>query len=197
MTCIGQICNISSQATHITYKIDDGTAIIEVKKWVDPDASPPAGEAEGKRLVEGAYARVWGKMKAFNNKRHLGAHVVRRIEDLNEVQYHLLEAAVVHCYLTKGPPEQLKAKTEEGQGGDAMTGLESGGRTLPPMTANAKRVYNALRSSPQNNEGLHVQNLAAQLGLQISDAMKAGDELLSHGLIFTTVDDETWAILEF
>ena len=172
--------------------------------WVDTDAAA-ADEGTGKsKLVEGAYARVWGRLKAFNNKRHVGAHVIRRMDDLNEVQYHLLEATAVHCYFTKGPPEQF-AKGGDGAanghaaqaGGDGQDGGEAGGRALPAMSPNARKILNALRAARQNNEGLHVQHLAAQLAMQVQEAMKAGDELLSLGLIFTTVDDETWAILEF
>jgi replication factor A2 len=153
------------------------------------------------KVTEGAYARVWGKLRAFGGKRHVGAHVIRKIEDMNEVNYHLLEAAVVHCYFTKGPPEQFIKSEDTGaaQGiaGQAAAAEQHGGRALPPMSANAKQVFNALKTTPQNNEGLHVQNIAAQLKMQLPDAMKAGDELLGLGVIFTTVDDDTWAILEF
>ena len=81
-----------------------------------------------------------------------------------------------------------------------QNGVDAGmmnGRQMPNVSPGARRVYGALKTTPQNNEGLHVQNIAATLGMQIADVMKAGDELLSHGMIFTTVDDNTWAILEF
>lgn len=61
----------------------------------------------------------------------------------------------------------------------------------------ARRVYQAIKSTPQNNEGLHVENIAATIGMNVNEVMKAGDELLSHSLIFTTVDDLTWASLGF
>ncbi|KAI9847775.1 MAG: replication factor A protein 2 [Thelocarpon superellum] len=206
ITFVGQIRNVSRQTTNVTYKVDDGTAIVEVKSWIDSDANEmDMSEDDCSKVSEGNYARVWGTMKSFANKVHVGAHVIRKVEDFNEVQYHLLEATLVHCYFTRGPPEQL-IKGKDGlqsngaygqDGGNAETAMEVAGRTLPPMSNNAKKIYSALRASPQNNEGLHVQNLAAQLGMQIADAMKAGDELLGHGIIFTTVDDETWAVLEF
>ena len=60
----------------------------------------------------------------------------------------------------------------------------------------AKRVYEALITSPQSNEGLHIQNVALLLGIPIAEVMKAGDELLSSGLIYTTVDDNTWAVMD-
>jgi replication factor A2 len=158
-------------------------------------------------LQENTYVRVYGRLKPFNNKRHVGAHVVRPITDFNEINMHLLEATYVHLYFTRGPPESLQGAAggggnpmfvEAGGFGGAANGATSGGgKPLPHMTATARRVFNLLQSAPQNNEGLHVQNIAAQLGLPTNDVFKAGDELLGLGIIYTTVDDETWAVLEF
>jgi len=123
---------------------------------------------------------------------------------------HLLEATYVHLYFTRGPPEELQPRNAGGGGGDGDTGgmfveqngygggaMNSGVRPLPQMSAAARKVFSLLQSAPQNNEGLHVQNIAAQLGLPANDVFKAGDELLGLGIIYTTVDDETWAVLEY
>ncbi len=64
------------------------------------------------------------------------------------------------------------------------------------MTPHARRVYEAIRTTPQHNEGLHVQNIAAATGLTVNDVLKAGDELQSRSIIYSTIDDETWALLE-
>lgn len=119
---------------------------------------------------------------------------------------HLLEATAVHLYFTRGPP----VKQEGGGQGNGMFvdshsgagvavggNMSMGGKSLPNMTRNAKKVYDLLLSAPQNNEGLHVHNIAAQLNMPAPDVFKAGDELLGHGIIYTTVDDETWAVLEY
>ena len=86
-------------------------------------------------------------------------------------------------------------------GGEAMSGngaVGEAGKKLPSkISAVGKRVYNLLQSAPQNNEGLHVQQIAADLNIAANDVFKAGDELLADGLIYTTVDDETWAVLEY
>ncbi len=206
ITFIGQIRNISTQPTNITYKLDDGTSTVEVKLWIDTDSTLKTNPSETK-LVENAYARVWGRLKAFNNKRHVGAHVIRPVTDYNEIQYHLLEAAFVHVYFTRGPPEQFMANKGDGgnvnvgngggmqQGGNYNEGSDKG-VPLSVLSRAAQRVYQTLKSSPQNNEGLHVQNVAAKLGMQVADVLKAGDELLGHSKIYTTIDDNTWAILE-
>lgn len=86
---------------------------------------------------------------------------------------------------------------EPGGYGGAANSIGAGGKPLPHMTPTARRVFSLLQSAPQNNEGLHVQNIAAQLGLPSNDVFKAGDELLGLGIVYTTVDDETWAVLEF
>jgi len=33
--------------------------------------------------------------------------------------------------------------------------------------------------------------------LSVSEVFKAGDQMLAKGAIYTTVDDETWAVLEY
>ena len=206
---MGQIRNISTQTTNVTYKMDDGTGIIEVKVWIDSDSQAGMDE-EGKRgkkdlLVQDSWARVWGRLKAFSNKRHVGAHVIRPLTDKNEIAHHLLSATFVHLYFTRGPPEQFTSSSNPAQNSSNLAypslpayqqDADPNAKLLPSMTPIARRVYEGLRTSPQNNEGLHVQNIAAALGLGIGDVMKAGDELLGYGLMYTTVDDSTWAVMD-
>ena len=132
----------------------------------------------------------------------MGAHVIRPIADKMDISYHLLEATYVHLYFVKGPLDQIKAEgggadgNAVGYGGGGGDTAMNGGQ-MPNVSVAAKRVYQTLKDSPQNNEGLHVQNIAAMVGMNVPDVRKAGDELLSHSMIFTTVDDDTWAVLEF
>ncbi|CAD6580767.1 MAG: replication factor A protein 2 [Alectoria sarmentosa] len=200
---VGQIRNISTQTTNITYKIDDGTGTIEVKQWIDADATMDTtsdSTISKPKLIENEWARVWGRLKAFNNKRHVGAHVIRPIADKMEITYHLLEATYVHLYFIKGPIDQIKVEgggdaSEVSYGGGGDTGMK--GAQIMNLSVAARRVFQTLKNSPQNNEGLHVQNIAALVGMNVPDVRKAGDELLGNSMIFTTVDDDTWALLEF
>ena len=72
-----------------------------------------------------------------------------------------------------------------------------GGKLPPKITGVGRKVYELLQSEPQNNEGLHVNMIAQKLGVPSNEVFKAGDVLLGEGLIYTTVDDETWAVLEY
>ncbi|KAF2189496.1 replication protein A, subunit RPA32 [Zopfia rhizophila CBS 207.26] len=201
LTFVAQIRNISTQVTNITYKVDDGTGSIEVKLWVDTDAAEQPNSNKPK-LVENAYCRVWGKLKSYNNKKHVGAHIIRPVEDYNEISYHLLEATAVHLYFTRGPPGGATGggAVNGGYGQQTQTGGYDGGSVALPslqgVSPMAKKVYELMRTSPQTNEGLHQQEIAARLGVDTSEVARAGDDLLSAGVIYTTVDDQTWAILE-
>ncbi|KAJ9647765.1 Replication factor A protein 2 [Coniosporium tulheliwenetii] len=156
ITLIGQVRNISTQTTNVTYKLDDGTGTLEVKQWIDSDAPTGLDGADSSKpkIVDNAYVRVWGKIKDFNNRRHVGAHVIRPIADYNEISYHLLEATVVHLYFTRGPPDAAAGKG--GQGLWRMAPLPNG------TSAAARKVYEVLKNSPQSNEGLHMQDIAGR-----------------------------------
>jgi replication factor A2 len=193
VTIVGQVRNISAQTTNITYRLDDGTGTIDVKVWVESEAHQNPNEAARPKPVELGYARAWGKLKVLNNKRHLGATVIRPITDYNEISYHLLESTYVHLYHTRGPPETLQKDKEASGGGDNRP---AGNVNLSGMSANARAVYMAIRKTPQTNEGLHASDIAQRTGLELNEVLKAGDELQSIGSIYTTVDDTTWALLD-
>ncbi|KAL8997956.1 MAG: hypothetical protein Q9169_002878 [Polycauliona sp. 2 TL-2023] len=207
ITFVGQIRNISTQTTNNTYKLDDGTGTIEVKQWIETDATlgmemGGAGPDKNSGLVEGEWVHVWGRLKSFNNRRLVPAHIIRLITDKMEITHHLLEATYVHLYYTRGPLEPSGGAGKGGQmdggqyGGDGGEMGMGASRAVPNVSANARRVLQCLKETPQNNEGLNVQHVAASLRMPITEVMKAGDELLTESLIFTTVDDTTWAILD-
>ena len=204
VTFIGQVRNISAQTTNVTYKVDDGTGIIEVKVWVDADtlaAEEEGGTVKKDKPVEQGYARVWGRLKQFNNKRHVGAQYIRAIEDHNEIAYHMLEATVVHLHFVKGPVDQLQANGgAQANGQQAITngggGGGGGGNDLAGLSMASRKVLQTLKQQGQSNEGLHAQMIAQHAGLELSEVYKAGDELMGLGKVYTTVDDHTWAVLD-
>ena len=200
VTFIGQVRNISQQTTNVTYKLDDGTGIIEVKQWVDTDAmnNPDDPMHQKPKPTEQSYARVWGRVKVFGGKRHVGASFIRPIQDHNEISYHLLEATAVHLHFTRGPLEELQAKSGANGMANGAGYQQSGGNSaLPPgLSAGAKKVLQCLRNTEQTNEGLHMNSIAVNTQMEIGEVEKAGEELQGLGMIYTTVDDFTWAVLD-
>lgn len=199
VTFVGQIRNISTQATNVTYRLDDGTGTMEVKVWVDSSESngPDNPGSMHAKLHENAYCRAWGRLKTFG-KRHVVAHVIRPITDYNEISYHLLEATAVHLHFTKGPVDSLQKGGANGThaGQNGVSGGAGGSKLPATASAGARKVYQCIQNTPQTNEGLHMQDIAQRAQMEVAEVLKAGDELQGLGVIYTTVDDHTWALLD-
>ncbi|KAI1503870.1 putative replication factor-a protein [Biscogniauxia marginata] len=195
VTLVGMVRQISPQTTNITYRLDDGTGIIEVKQWLDADKQD---DASRHTFREEEYVRVWGRLKSFSNKRHVGAHVIKPVADINEVNYHLLESTYVHLFFTKGLPDTAGGGAAAGDD-DSM--FVDGGHTADAdsktrnYSAKARAMYNYLNNA-KGNEGTNVHVIGRATGMAIQDVMMAADELLTAGTVYTTIDDETFAILE-
>jgi len=145
------------------------------------------------KLVENGYCRVWGRLKQFNNKRHVGAHVIRPLTDYNEINYHLLEATAVHLFFTRGPTPNTAGGAGAANGADrGAQELTVNGKPISPM---ARRVYAELMDEP-GDQGLSVHTLAEQLKADRYDVNKAALELVDSGLTFTTSDEYTWSVMD-
>jgi len=82
-------------------------------------------------------------------------------------------------------------------GGSTMGGGGGGAHLDKNMTPLARRVLIELNTQIQSNEGLHVDQLSRNLGIKASEVLKGCDDLLAMGSIYTTVDDNTFAVLDF
>jgi replication factor A2 len=194
VTLVGQIRSINPQAVNVTYRIDDGTGMIDVKKWIDADKADSTPS-----FAIDTYVRVYGRLTTYNGRKHVGAHYIRAIEDFNEVNYHLLEATYVHLALTRGDAggeHQQQGQMGEAYGGDGMF-VDNGGahpHALASCSRNANAIYQYLANSA--GDGQHLNQVAAGTGMSARDILAATEELLNQGLIYTTENDETWAILD-
>ncbi|KPM35606.1 hypothetical protein AK830_g10974 [Neonectria ditissima] len=201
ITFVGQIRHVNLQPTTMTFKIDDGTGQIDVKKWIDADKAQDEADP-GWEL--NTHVRVWGRLKSFN-KRHVGAHVIRPVTDPNEVNYHMLEATYVHLYFTKGPLGGNGANGDGDSmfvdGGNYNNQVGNTSSQVPSKLSGcgplAKKMFNFMNESAGGNEGIHLNVITNSTGMSVRDVLTGADELLGQGIIYTTVDDETWAILEY
>lgn len=216
---MGQVRQVNPLPTNVTYRLDDGTGVIEVKEWVNADKADGGGMGDDDGVSGGghtpevdSFVRVYGHLKSFNNKRHVGAHVIRPVRDYNEVSYHMLEATYVHLYFTKGPLGGAKGGAgADGDamfvdGGPGMAQYAAGGAAANSAANNSKvfacspaaqRVYNFLANQPGAQEGVGLGTITAGTNLPSRDVLAAADELVGKGLLYTTIDDETWAILDY
>jgi hypothetical protein len=199
ITIVGQVRSVTALATNITYKIDDGTGQIDVKKWVDAETPPEEEEIK----LEDAHVRVYGRIKSLPNRRFINANNVRRITDHDEVNYHMLESTYVHLYFTKGKLSNGNAGQDGdsmfvGGGNDSYGNGAANGAKASNLSGGSKKVLSFLQNhTPTGVEGVHSNVIATATGMPVRDVLQAADDLLNQGLIYTTLDDETWAILEY
>lgn len=200
VTAVGQVRSVNAQPTNITIRLDDGTGQLEVKKFIDTQEAPTA------EYEVDSHVRVWGRLKSFGGKRYVGAHLIRPITDFNEVNYHMLEATYVHLFYTRGPlgqNGQPAGGNEDSMFVDGGAGANGAGSNpitsgkLSGCSPKARKLFNFMNDTPGGNEGIHLNILANSTGMSLQDVETAADELLSHALIYTTIDDHTWAILEY
>ncbi|RYP58705.1 hypothetical protein DL769_008836 [Monosporascus sp. CRB-8-3] len=201
VTLVGMVRAISPQTTNVTFRLDDGTGVIEAKQWLDADKHDD--EAAKSAFALDQYVRVWGRLKSFNNKRHVGAHVIKPVVDFNEVNYHLLESTYVHLHFSKGGDPTAAGGGGGGGGDDDSMFVDGGygaagnGPNLSGLSAKARKVYNFLQNSESGNEGVNIHVIAQSTGMTVPEAMNVAEELIQPGLIYTTVDDDTFAILAY
>ncbi|KAH6631866.1 hypothetical protein F5144DRAFT_234237 [Chaetomium tenue] len=206
VTLVGQVRSSSTHTINITYRLDDGTGLIDVKKWADSDRPETAVS-----FAPDTYVRVFGRLVSYNGKRHVSAHFIRAIDDFNEVNYHLLEATYVHLVMTKGSAAAGQAGAGAGgtdADGDSMFvdgGYGAGGggggggggavdARLATCSPAARTVFNFMANSP--GEHTNVSQVVAGTRMSAADITAAADELLAGGIIYTTDDDDTWAIFD-
>ncbi|KAI9171121.1 replication factor a2 [Paramyrothecium foliicola] len=205
ITVVGQVRRATPQSTVINYRIGDGTGEIDVAKWINHDK-----QDEPQQTFElDSYVRVTGNIKAANNKRSVFSHDLRQVPDYNEVNYHMLESTYVHLFHTRGPLGAQNGAAADGDsmfvdGGDyaggAGAGAAAGGQAPSKLSGcgpNARKMFTFMNNTPGGNEGIHLNVVTSSTGMALRDVLGAADELLGQGLIYTTVDDETWAILEY
>lgn len=88
---IGAVRSVEDFSTNVTYTIEDGTGLIEVKQWIDDNDCNAVAEMRQECLKENIYVKVVGQLKDYDSKKNLVAHTVRRINDGNEITHHFLE----------------------------------------------------------------------------------------------------------
>jgi replication factor A2 len=201
---IGQVRNIAKSATNTTYKLDDGTGTLEVKDWKDTDQTGFDEEggalpASPDTIQVGDWIKATGNVKFHQKRRMISSQTMNKIKDMNQISFHLLECTYVHLFLTRGPPETTRKEENNAtdqSGGDNMN-VDMSGVHLQGVSMNARKIYNCLKKAGQSNEGLHISAISSETGLGPNEAQKAATELLDRSLIFTTIDDETYVILEY
>ena len=207
LTLLGKIVATDISSTSQMYTIDDGTGTVEVKMWVDTDdAADGAATNNRSDLKVGAYARVYGHLRAFQGVRNVIAFNMRPVTDFNEITYHFLE--VVYCNSHNGVRAAAAAAAPGAGGAGAGAGVDGNAYAAPaaatmgnaaaaPAAAAAgdinQQVF-AIFNGPQgaSDQGVRVNDVVTQLNGRWTEEQVRGavDHLVNEGHLYSTIDDD-------
>lgn len=153
---VAAVRNMEVQSTSVNYTVEDGTGVMEVKKWTnDSDNIAPIGHDQPQPLPDiNSYVRILGQAKDFNGTRNVSAHCVRSVTTGNELTHHVLEVVF------SAKNHEKKAK---GGGGGVHDRPPQSNTMMSPYGTNTSMADNNFLSSPSTALNMN-QHFSAQGG---------------------------------
>ena len=181
-------------ANNVVYVLDDGTGQIDVKVWLEStDKTDHYYHSHSHEFVVGAYVRVTGSLKTFNNRKNVQAFRLTLIRDPNELTFHFLEALYVHLYNKLGGSHG-QPMHGAGYHSNATTQLINSGSSAATYPGGGhssvqEAILNLARIAPET--GISFAEICQKLSRSHPDEIKKEiDSLFYDGALYTTVDDE-------
>ncbi|KAI8145652.1 hypothetical protein BJV82DRAFT_601752 [Fennellomyces sp. T-0311] len=188
LTFVGVIRNITELSTNISYSIEDGTGIIEVRLWLDQ--SETAEDAEKRRvLTEDTYVRVFGRLNSFGNKTSVIAFRIRPITEFNEINYHFIEATLAHVTFTSKSSDGMAI--DHGSNGAGASESNLGNKLHD-------KIMEVIRSFQHLDEGASIDQITFHLKGQASDSAirEAVEYLTNEGHCYSTINEDHYKSTE-
>lgn len=210
---VGNVLQVAEQSTFIVYQIEDGTGSVEVKLWLDSDESEFHGERR-RSCHEGAYVRVVGNVRTYEDTLHVVAFDIRPVEDMNELTNHMLETIYVHLVNTKSlkPPSSTASSGMPAFGGSNPFGGPSGpggfgpqnlssamameahpaNGAFDPVQSQVLQFFQQNDTGEDNDAGVNIQMVIESLasrGLNEGDVRNAVEFLSGEGHLYSTIDE--------
>jgi len=189
ISVVGIIESIAEQSTHITLVIDDGTAIMEARFWVDADEHNEYTAQKRAAWSEGIYVRVIGHLRSFMNKRSIVAFRIQPLKDFNELTYHFLEVLYVHLVNTKGPLPSSTVSTVPNTHSYSHTPM------VPSVASDQlkfhKDVFQVIKNYSVNERGTSIHQICAALRDHSEEEIRKAVEFLTNeGHLYSTINED-------
>lgn len=192
---VGAVRTVENMSTNVSYEIEDGTGLIEVKQWMDDNDCSAAQEMKEQAAKDAQYLRIIGQIKDYDGKKSLVAHSIRRITDGNELTHHFLE--VVHSAEKYARGERIggmaapvsMASNTMNSSTPVAAASSGGGDSLKDQVLNYVKVEGESLEvgAPV---GKLVQMLSGSFGE--SQVRAAIEDLASEGHIYSTINEDNY-----
>lgn len=193
---VGMVYNKAERVTDVSFVVDDGTGRIDCNRWVND----PVDSKEMDVITEGMYVRVHGQLKGFQGKKQLMVFGIKPVFDFDEITHHFVECMYVHSYNTKlmklqggssnqvhMPTSAVNTQTYQTAPSNHFVGQSEAERHQGVEKLVLEYLLQPASSAREN--GVHQEELAAQLRLPLDRILVALRILGDEGLIYSAVDE--------
>lgn len=120
VTVVAKIINIKENPSYHIFTLDDCTALVEVKKWVDPEDGRQMEQLRSTYTVN-KYIRVVGQMRSYRAETFILAHHMNPVEGA-EISCHIIEVIATQKMLSQLKPAapQIAAPQNSGFPGQPL-----------------------------------------------------------------------------
>ena len=91
VSIVGAVRTAADNSTNVTYELEDGTGLIEIKQWNTDNDCRALAEMRSRCTQEHVYIKCMGQIKDYDGKKTLVADHVRIVNSIDEVTHHFLE----------------------------------------------------------------------------------------------------------
>jgi len=194
---VGCIREMTTKSTNITWMVEDGTGIIEVKMWIDEEDSEFQADKRS-RWKEGAYVRVIGNLRSFKDAPNIVAFDIQVVEDFNQLTYHMLRAMYTHSLAIKkkqAPTNMMAGSVTTAASaatGAALTSesFDAGDGSFAPVQ---QAILSLFKEGPVSDEGIDIRVITSKLipkGYSAKQIKDAVGFLTDECHLYSTIDDD-------
>ncbi|CAG8600808.1 4946_t:CDS:2 [Paraglomus brasilianum] len=211
VTFVAWIRSSNELTTDTNYIMDDGTGCIDVRYWLQNDKPE---EVSKPNISKETYARVFGQIKNFGEKRQVISFCVRPVTDFNEITQHTLEVIEAHLHAKHGHLVSdgfiiitfplfllftVLLSVDGHMGGysynkDEVSDRRNNDLFKKPLHREIHDIVKQIQSKNVMDDGVGVNKKEIIEKLKNSHGANAVDNgiqwLISEGLLYATIDDD-------
>jgi len=180
---VAAIRGFQEHSSNLTFEVEDGTGLLNVKQWLDETAECSRKTELRKQVThDGIIVKVVGQLKLFDGQPLLLADSVRRLSSGNELAHHFLD--VVYTAEKQKRSSQIVQPTSLGTTIQSLASGNGGDQIHDAVQAHFK--------GNQTDAGSSVQEVVLALQGRYNEAQvrAAIDYLSQDGTIYSTINED-------
>jgi len=194
---VGAVRSAADNSTNITYEVEDGTGLVEIKQWNDDNDCQALAEMRALCAQDHVYIKCVGQIKDYDGKKTLVADRVRIVNSLDEVTHHYLEVVYsaekskrADSFVGAVAPFSMRSGVGFGGAPVAQAGGQ-GGDTLKDQVLNFIKEYGE-HVEVGANISQCIQKLTIMGKFNEGQIRNAIEDLASEGHIYSTINEDNY-----